>query len=114
MSTEKISVMVTSNKREQLQMAAMVASVGAVSGNDVSVFLSMNSLNFFVKGSSEQATTEGHMGKLIEEKTFRTSRNCFSRPSSTGTQKFSLAPWQLIYSVSVRMTSRNSFPSPWA
>ena len=28
MATEKISVMVTTNKREQLQMAAMVASVG--------------------------------------------------------------------------------------
>ena len=47
MPADKISVMVTSGNREQLQMAAMVASVGAVSGNDVTVFLSMNSVKFF-------------------------------------------------------------------
>ncbi len=87
MSTEKISVMVTSNKREQLQMAAMVASVGAVSGNDVSVFLSMNSLNFFVKGSSEQATTEGHMGKLIEEKNVPDFKELFQQAVEYGDAK---------------------------
>ncbi len=68
MPSEKISVMVTSNKREQLQMAAMVASVGAVSGNDVTVFLSMNSLKYFVKGNAEQASPEGPVGSLIVEK----------------------------------------------
>jgi len=68
MSSDKISVMVTSGNREQLQMAAMVASVGAVSGNDVTVFLSMNALKFFVKGATESAPAEGEMGKLLEEK----------------------------------------------
>ena len=87
MATEKISVMVTSNKREQLQMAAMVASVGAVSGNDVSVFLSMNSLNFFVRGSSEQATTEGHMGKLIEEKNVPDFKELFQQAVEYGDAK---------------------------
>jgi peroxiredoxin family protein len=47
--SEKINVMLTTENMEQLQMAAMVASVGAVSGNDVSVFLSMNALKYFVK-----------------------------------------------------------------
>ena len=87
MATEKISVMVTSNKREQLQMAAMVASVGAVSGNDVSVFLSMNSLNFFVKDSSEKATTEGHMGKLIEEKNVPDFKELFQQAVEYGDAK---------------------------
>lgn len=68
MAADKISVMVTSGNREQLQMAAMVASVGAVSGNDVAVFLSMNALKFFVKDNVEKAPAEGEMGKLIEEK----------------------------------------------
>ena len=68
MSKDRISVMVTSGNREQLQMAAMVASVGAVSGNDVTVFLSMNSLKYFVKGASKKAPVEGEMGTLLEEK----------------------------------------------
>ncbi|MCY4420788.1 MAG: DsrE/DsrF/DrsH-like family protein [Gammaproteobacteria bacterium] len=87
MSTGKISVMVTSNKREQLQMAAMVASVGAVSGNDVSVFLSMNSLNFFLKDSSEQATPQGSMGQLIEEKNVPDFKDLFQQAVEYGDAK---------------------------
>ncbi len=68
MASDRISVMVTSGSREQLQMAGMVASVGAVSGNDVTVFLSMNALKFFVKDSSDKAPAEGEMGTLLEEK----------------------------------------------
>ena len=68
MASDRISVLVTSGNREQLQMAAMVASVGAVSGNDVTVFLSMNALKYFVKESSEKAPAEGEMGTLLEEK----------------------------------------------
>lgn len=68
MSTDRISVMVTSGSREQLQMAAMVASVGAVSGSDVTVFVSMNAMKFFVKDSKESAPADGEMGKLLEDK----------------------------------------------
>jgi peroxiredoxin family protein len=60
--------MVTSGNREQLQMAAMVASVGAVSGSDVTVFLSMNALKFFLKDYNKKAPAEGEVGKLLEEK----------------------------------------------
>ncbi|MEJ2116298.1 MAG: DsrE/DsrF/DrsH-like family protein [Gammaproteobacteria bacterium] len=68
MASDRISVMVTSGNREKLQMAAMVASVGAVSGNDVTVFISMNALKFFVKENKEKAPVEGEMGSLMEEK----------------------------------------------
>ena len=68
MSTDRISLMVTTGSREQLQMAAMGASVGAVSGNDVTVFVSMNAMKFFVKDSTEKAPADGEMGKLLEEK----------------------------------------------
>ena len=44
MSASKICVVVVSGSLERLQMAAMVASVGAVSGQEVMVFLSMNAL----------------------------------------------------------------------
>lgn len=64
---DKISIVVVSGDRERLQMAAMVASVGAVSGDHVSVFLSMNSLQHFRKGAAEPAS-EGAFGKLLEQK----------------------------------------------
>ena len=66
--SEKISVMLTTENLEQLQMAAMVASVGAVSGSDVSVFLSMNALKYFVKGNEHKAPLEGEMGKTMLQK----------------------------------------------
>ena len=63
-----ISIMLISGKREPLQMAAMVASVGAVSGHQVSVFVSMNALQYFVKGNTLKAPTDGAMGTLLDEK----------------------------------------------
>ena len=87
MSSEKISVMVTSGKREQLQMAAMVASVGAVSGNDVSVFISMNAVKFFLKNSSDKAQAEGEMGTLIEEKNAPEFKELFKQAVEYGDAK---------------------------
>jgi len=66
--SNRISIMVVSGTIERLQMAAMVASVGAVSGNDVTVFLSMNALPFFRRGASAPAPAEGEMGRLLVEK----------------------------------------------
>ena len=87
MSSDKISVMVTSGNREQLQMAAMVASVGAVSGNDVTVFLSMNALKFFLKDSHEKAPAEGEMGALLEEKNAPQFKELFSQAVEYGDAK---------------------------
>ena len=66
--SEKINVMLTTENREQIQMAAMVASVGAVSGNDVCVFLSMNALKYFVKGNDHKAPVAGNMGTTMQQK----------------------------------------------
>ena len=66
--SEKINVMLTTENLEQLQMGAMIASVGAVSGSDVSVFLSMNALKYFVKGNEHKAPLEGEMGKTMLDK----------------------------------------------
>jgi peroxiredoxin family protein len=65
--SNRISVMVVSGSIERVQMAAMVASIGAVSGNEVSVFLSMNALPLFRKGAAPPPA-EGGFGKLLVEK----------------------------------------------
>ena len=87
MESNKISVVVLSDKREQLQMAAMIASVGAVTGNEVLVFLSMNALRYFVKGADEQAPCEGPVGKLMEQKKVPQFKNLFEQAVTLGEAK---------------------------
>jgi peroxiredoxin family protein len=67
-ASTKISVMVVSGSHERLQMAAMVASVAAVSGDQVSVFLSMNALGYFRKSSDAAAPAEGEFGRVMAQK----------------------------------------------
>lgn len=85
--SSKISIMVTSGSREKLQMAAMVASVGAVSGSDVSVFLSMNALEFFKKGNEEKAPSEGEIGTVMEEKNAPPFKELFQQAVELGDAK---------------------------
>ncbi|MEZ5658775.1 MAG: DsrE/DsrF/DrsH-like family protein [Burkholderiaceae bacterium] len=66
--SNRICVVVVSGEIERLQMAAMVASVGAVSGHEVLVFLSMNALAPFRKGAPSDAPCEGPMGDLLKQK----------------------------------------------
>ncbi|WP_245732010.1 DsrE family protein [Thiocapsa roseopersicina] len=62
---QKISIVCVSGAREKLQMAAMIASVAAASGDEVTVFFSMNALQYFVKGQDCEAPPEGAFGVLI-------------------------------------------------
>ena len=62
---QKISIVCVTGTREKLQMAAMFASVAATTGDQVSVFLSMNALPYFVKGRAEDAPVEGELGALM-------------------------------------------------
>jgi peroxiredoxin family protein len=64
----RISIVVVSGSLERLQMAAMIASVGAVSGDEVTVFLSMNALRHFTRGAGEPPPAEGPFGSLLQEK----------------------------------------------
>ncbi len=57
--TEKIHMVCVSDTREKLQMAAMIASVAAATGDEVTVFFSMNALQYFIKGHAGDAPTEG-------------------------------------------------------
>ncbi len=64
----KFNIICISGYRENLQMAAMFAATAAVSGNAVSVFLSMNALRYFVKNNQISSLPEGEIGLLMEEK----------------------------------------------
>lgn len=66
--SQKINIICVTGTREKLQMAAMFASVAAATGDEVSVFLSMNALSYFVKGHIGDAPVEGEMGTLMAQK----------------------------------------------
>ena len=87
MAVQKICVVVVSGSRERLQMAAMVASVAAVSGQEVLVFLSMNALPYFVKDNSDRAPHEGEMGDLMAEKNVPEFRTLFEQAVEYGDAK---------------------------
>lgn len=87
MGSSKISIMVISGSRERLQMAAMVASVGAVSGNEVTVFLSMNALPYFVKGHAATAPVEGEFGQTMEGKNVPPFKELFHKAVELGDAK---------------------------
>ena len=75
--SNKMSVLVSSGDREQLQMAAMISSVAAVSGNEVNIFLSMNSLRYFQQGDTNVAPSEGEVGALLQNKSVPDFRDLF-------------------------------------
>jgi peroxiredoxin family protein len=85
-SANRISIVVVSGTLERLQMAAMMASVGAVSGNEVTVFLSMNALAHFKRGAAAPAA-EGAFGKLLVEKKAPGFRQLFQNAAELGEAK---------------------------
>jgi len=87
MRLSKISIMVISGSLERLQMAAMVASVGAVSGNKVMVFVSMNALPYFIKGHGAHAPIEGDFGKIMEGKNVPPFMELFEKAVELGNAK---------------------------
>jgi len=68
MSSSNLNILVVSGSLERLQMAAMVASVGAVSGAQVKVLLSMNALQFFLRSNTGEPAPEGSFGRTMAGK----------------------------------------------
>ena len=68
MSSPKLSILVVSGSLERLQMAAMVASIGAVSGTEVQMLLSMNSLQYFLRANAQAPAPEGSFGRTMTGK----------------------------------------------
>ena len=64
--SQNYHIVCLSGTREKLQMAAMFASVAAATGDQVTVFFSMNALPFFIKDSTHKVPVEGQFGELME------------------------------------------------
>lgn len=86
-SMNRISIVVVSGALERLQMAAMMASVGAVSGNAVTVFLSMNALEHFRKAPGAAPAPEGRFGDLLVQKKAPGYRQLFQSAVELGDAK---------------------------
>lgn len=65
--SQALHIVCVSGTREKLQMAAMITSVAAASGTEVSVFFSMNALTYFVNESHDKAPVEGEFGQMMED-----------------------------------------------
>jgi len=64
----KLNIVCVTGTHEKMQMAAMFASVAAASGDEVTVFLSMNALPYFLKNHNGAAPVEGPLGELMSKK----------------------------------------------
>lgn len=68
-STEKLTIILSSGHHETIQLAAMVASVAAVSGTNVLVFASMNAVPKFKKDLPDaERMTGGPFSDLLRAK----------------------------------------------
>lgn len=84
---QKMNIVCVTGTREKLQMAAMIASVAAATGDEVSVFLSMNALPYFVKGHTEDAPVEGELGALMSQKGVPPFKQLFQQAVELGDAK---------------------------
>jgi peroxiredoxin family protein len=83
----KVSITVLSGTREKLQFAAMAASVAAVSGFEVIVFLSMNALPHFLAKGAEPPPNEGSFGALMAQKNMPPFLELFEQAADLGDAK---------------------------
>ena len=69
MASAPLYILLCSGEHEKIQMAAMIASVGAVSERPVEVFVSMNAIFAFAKGKNpEQRYHGGAFSRALKEK----------------------------------------------
>ena len=69
MASNALYIMLCSGEHEKVQMAAMMASVGAVSERPVEVFVSMNAILAFARGVPAEVRYQGGaFSKLIKDK----------------------------------------------
>jgi peroxiredoxin family protein len=69
MAANTLYILLCSGEHEKLQMAAMMASIGAVSERPVEVFVSMNAILAFAKGAPPDRRYQGGaFSKMLKEK----------------------------------------------
>lgn len=82
-----IGIICVSGTHEKLQMAAMIASVGAAVGDEVTVFFSMNALAYFVKDKFDKAPAEDEFGELLDKKGVPPFKQLFQQAADLGEAK---------------------------
>lgn len=82
--TQRINIVCVSGTHEKLQMAAMIASVAAASGVEVSVFFSMNALLYFVKDNENIAPDEGEFGSIMSKVSVPPFKQLFKQAAELG------------------------------
>lgn len=85
--TSEYHIICVSGTHEKLQMAAMIASVAAASGDEVTVFFSMNALTYFVKGNTATAPAEGEFGTMLDKKGVPPFKQLFQQAAELGDAK---------------------------
>lgn len=85
--TQRINIVCVSGTHEKLQMAAMIASVAAATGDQVSVFFSMNALPYFIQNNNEDAPAEGDFGVIMAEQGVPPFRQLFKQAAELGDAK---------------------------
>lgn len=69
MTSQPLFILLCSGEHEKIQMAAMMASVGAVSDRTVHVFVSMNALFAFAKDAQpDKRYKGGEFSRLLSDK----------------------------------------------
>ena len=84
---QKINIVCVSGTHEKLQMAAMIASVAAATGDEVSVFFSMNALSHFIKGHEVKPPVEGAFGALLAQDGVPPFKQLFAQAAELGDAK---------------------------
>ena len=88
MASNTLYILLCSGDHEKVQMAAMMASVAAVSERPVEVFISMNALLAFAKGASaDQRYHGGAFSKLLKDKKAPDPMNLFRQGKELGDLK---------------------------
>ena len=105
--SSKIYIVCVSGTHEKLQMAAMIASVAAATGDEVSVFFSMNALPYFVKGRAADAPPEGELGTLLKQEGVPPFKQLFQQAAELGDAK--LLPCSMALDL-LKMTQKDLDP----
>lgn len=85
--SESINIICVSGSHEKLQMAAMIASVAAATGERVTVFFSMNALTYFVKKNAVSPPPEGDFGVLLNQGGVPPFKQLFKQAAELGDAK---------------------------
>lgn len=88
MTSQPLFILLCSSEHEKIQMAAMMASVGAVSDRAVHVFVSMNAMFAFDKQATADARYKGGaFSALLKEKGAPDAINLFEQGKMLGDLK---------------------------